>query len=370
MLTTEHRYNDTRIFHKEAKSLKKCGHLVNIIAPGKFSEKKIVDGIDVVIVKKSFTEMLHFITMFRLFWEGIKNDSEIYHCHEPGSLFVCLLIKLFKRKKLVYDAHEHYPSLMSAKPRLPEITKKPIHYSIDKFEIFSCRFADHIITVNKSLYKRYEPFKKVTILYNVPSLELFPTIKTSKNKEIIVYSGIVSRKRGLDKLLDSIRKIKSDYPNILLLIPGYISDTKNFKQWVNAYINENNLSGNFKVTGLIPYEEVLQNVQTANIGMILFQPTYYNNIIGLPNKLFEYMACGVPVIASNFPEIQKIVEETKCGKLVDPTKVDEITEAILWMLEHPGESKKLGQNGRRAIEDKYNWEYMEKRLCQLYEELK
>jgi len=89
----------------------------------------------------------------------------------------------------------------------------------------------------------------------------------------------------------------------------------------------------------------------------------------LPNKLFEYMACGIPVIASNFQEIRIIVNKSNCGILIDPTNTKEITDAILWLLEHPEEAEQMGENGRRAVEETYNWENMEKRLFEVYEEL-
>jgi glycosyltransferase involved in cell wall biosynthesis len=105
------------------------------------------------------------------------------------------------------------------------------------------------------------------------------------------------------------------------------------------------------------------------VGMVLFQPIHYNNIIGLPNKLFEYMACGKPVIASDFPEIRTIVEETDCGILVDPSNINDIEKAIIWMLKNPEEAQEMGLRGRKAIEYKYNWAEMEKLLFNMYKEI-
>ncbi len=81
------------------------------------------------------------------------------------------------------------------------------------------------------------------------------------------------------------------------------------------------------------------------------------------------MACAKPVVVSNFPEVRKVVVEEDCGILVDPTSVDEIADAIIYLLEHPGEARKMGENGRRAVKEKYNWEKMERRLLEVYEGL-
>jgi glycosyltransferase involved in cell wall biosynthesis len=112
-----------------------------------------------------------------------------------------------------------------------------------------------------------------------------------------------------------------------------------------------------------------ETLRAGCIGLLVFQPDYYNAYIGLPNKLFDYMLCGLPVVASDFPEIRKVVGEAGCGVLVDPTDPDAIAEAIIYLLEHPDEARKMGENGRRAVEERYNWGEMEGRLLDLYRSL-
>lgn len=369
MLTTVHPPFDTRIFHKESKSLSKAGHSVTIISPLDSSSEENVDGVNIINVKRPSSKILHPITMLRVFIAGLKQDCDVYHSHEPGSLFVCALLKLVKRNKLVYDAHEHYPSLISEDRIFPNVSRKFIHTLVDVSEKLLCRFTDSIITVNYSLETRFSDIKKTTILFNVPMLNIFTLSNTVKENKRIVYAGNVNKKRGLDRLLASMPQIKKGFPDVQLLIVGKILDTKEFETWAYSYIEDHALAHNFKITGWVPHDQVVEHIQKSGIGVILFQPTYYNNIIGLPNKLFEYMACSTPVIGSDFPEIRKVIEETKCGLLVDPTNVQEITDAITWLLDHPEEAEQMGINGRHAVEEIYNWENMEKRLFKMYEDL-
>ncbi|MBP7411822.1 MAG: glycosyltransferase, partial [Methanoculleus sp.] len=105
---------------------------------------------------------------------------------------------------------------------------------------------------------------------------------------------------------------------------------------------------------------------TGSIGLLAFQPDYYNAYIGLPNKLFDYMLCGLPIVASDFPEIRRVVSDAECGLLVDPTNPDAIAGAIIYLMEHPEEAQRMGENGRRAVLEKYNWEEMEGRLLAMY----
>ena len=369
MLTTVHQPFDTRIFHKESKSLQKAGHTVTLIAPSDTASKNNVDRIHVITVKKPDSKILHPITMLRVFIAGLRQDSDVYHCHEPGSLFVCTFLKLLRRTKLVYDAHEHFPSIISENSLFPKFLKQFVDKIVDISEKTLCEFADIIITVNHSLENRYEKIKDVVVLFNVPILDLFNVSNSIKKKSVIISLGNISEKRGFDKLLFSMKKIKQTKPYVKLLILGHILDTNKFSTWVDDYIRTNGLEENVELIDWIPHSDVVRYIETSTVGIILFQPTHYNNLIGLPNKLFEYMACGIPVIASNFQEIRIIVNKSNCGILIDPTNSQEITDAILWVLEHPEEAKQMGENGRQAVEETYNWENMEKRLFKVYEEL-
>ncbi len=81
------------------------------------------------------------------------------------------------------------------------------------------------------------------------------------------------------------------------------------------------------------------------------------------------MLCGLPIVASDFPEIRRVVIETECGVLVDPTSPDAIAEAIIYLMEHPEEARRIGESGRRAAIEKYNWGRMEERLLGVYKEI-
>lgn len=369
MLTTVHPPFDTRVFHKEAKSLANHGHRVTLIAPHTEVINDIKDGVHIKTIKKPTSKALHFLTMIYVFLNGLKVNPDVYHCHEPGSLLVCSVLKILKGKKMVYDAHEYYPELIAENVFFPKIIKKPIHVIVDKGELFLCKFCDRIITVNKSLDKRFAQFGSTVIIYNVPPLDLFTLTDIKTEKNTIIYAGYVSRERGLDILLKVLLELIPQYPTISLLVAGYILDTNEFKNEVTSFIDDNHLNGNVEITGWLPYADIIKNIQKSMVGMVLFQPIHYNNIIGLPNKLFEYMACGKPVIASDFPEIRTIVEETDCGILVDPSNINDIEKAIIWMLKNPEEAQEMGLRGRKAIEYKYNWAEMEKLLFNMYKEI-
>lgn len=378
VLTTTHDALCRRLFHAESKSLYKFGHSITIIAPSEEKINETIAGIRIITVKKPESKVLHPITMWRVFKAGFRQDCDVYHCHEPSSLFVCTILKVLKRKKLIYDAHEYYPSLIAENSLFPDFIRPLVRFFADIEERVLVRFSDIVITVNESLKKHYKKIgKEVTIIYNFPDLKTFNPDKKDDSLEkkysqykIVIYEGGLSRNRGLDKFALSLPKVKEMIPHTKFLAVGKLFDTSEFGEGIRDYLKEQKLNADFEMVGLKPYKEVVNYINISDVGMILFQPTHYNNLIGLPVKLFEYMACGLPVVASNFPEIRKIVKEAECGILVDPTNVDEIADAITYLLGHPEEAKRMGENGRRAVEEKYNWEKMEERLLELYRGLK
>lgn len=117
--------------------------------------------------------------------------------------------------------------------------------------------------------------------------------------------------------------------------------------------------------GFVDRNQIKEILSSSKVGLVVLHPKI-NFIDSLPIKMFEYMAAGIPVIASNFPLWEDIINKNKCGICVDPLNVKEITEAIQWIFDNPEEAKKMGENGRKAVEDKYNWEEESKKLIALY----
>jgi glycosyltransferase involved in cell wall biosynthesis len=119
------------------------------------------------------------------------------------------------------------------------------------------------------------------------------------------------------------------------------------------------------VRGMLTRTEVRELLATASIGLVVYQPAPNHNEAG-PHKVFEYMAAGIPFIASDFPLWRRIVEQAECGILVDPTQPSAIAQAVEFLLTHPEEAARMGRNGRVAFEQHYNWEAEETKLLKLY----
>jgi glycosyltransferase involved in cell wall biosynthesis len=110
---------------------------------------------------------------------------------------------------------------------------------------------------------------------------------------------------------------------------------------------------------------VMQLLATAQVGIVVDHPIP-NYIDGYSTKMFEYMLAGLPVVASNFPLWQEIIGEAGCGLMVDPHQPEEVAEAIAWLLTHPDEAQKMGDRGRHAVLERFNWTIEAEKLLGLY----
>jgi glycosyltransferase involved in cell wall biosynthesis len=300
----------------------------------------------------------------------------VVHTHDLDALFASLVIKLLTGRKLVYDAHEHHASMIVENPKIPKRFKPWVERIILAAEEIACRFVDEVITVNRTLQGRYLRIgKRTTVLYNCPALcaydrwsEKQPSV-TYDGRSVVVYQGAVSIDRGVDQFLFALREVRKRCPEVMFLVAGPLLDEDQCGDWIARYVEEHDLAGHFRITGWLSYEEMGAYTRSAQVGVILFQPSHTNNLIGLPNKIFEYMASGKPVLASNFPEMRCVIEEGRCGLFVDPTDPEAIARAILYLLEHPQEAEEMGRRGRKLVEKKYNWEGMEKALEEVYRRL-
>ncbi|MCK5560782.1 MAG: glycosyltransferase family 4 protein [Thermoplasmata archaeon] len=379
-------YIDPRV-HKEAVSLVNNGHEVYILAPSIKPSIETLGKIKILNISggKGIFNRPH-INLIR---KGLELQCDVYHCH-GDLILVGSIIKMLSGKKIVYDVHDDYPSLHSYSSNLSDEVKPLLKFLIYLKERFLTLFADYVITVNKTLKQKFvNRGKSALILYNspltkpyneshskknnkLPSYELLKKLSKLKRQaqtKLVVYEGKIGNDRGLKQLLQALLITKKKTPNVKLLIVGNIADEEQ-KVWVKNFLIQNKLEDNIIITSWVSIQDVPKYLGYGDVGVILFQPTSYNNIIGLPNKLFDYMAAKLPVVASNFPEMQKAVKGNGCGICVDPTNPSEIAEALVELLvKNPDKARAMGLQGYKMMKNKYGWPLQEQKLIKLYENI-
>lgn len=364
ILTSVHPSFDTRIFHKEAKSLVKASYDVMLIA--QHDKNEVVDGVKIVALPKPKNRLHRMLTLpskaFRL---ALKQKADIYHFHDPELLTIGILLKIFTRKKVIYDVHEDYAKQTLSKPYIPKIARKVVALLINLIEYISSKFFDGIVTATDDILKNFSYHKKAVSIKNFPILTNFSDKrKNNSNPDILnlIYIGGLSKIRGITEMVRALELINPD-KKVKLILYGKFDST-------DYEIEVRKLKGFEKVEylGWIGPKKIPGLLIGADMGMVCFLPKP-NHINSMPNKLFEYMAAGIPVVASKFPLWKEIVEGNNCGICVDPTNPKEIADAIQWLIEHSEEAWQMGENGRKAVSERYNWENEGKKLLDLYERL-
>jgi glycosyltransferase involved in cell wall biosynthesis len=359
-LTSVHSAYDLRII-KECRSLAGAGYQVTLIAPHPGDE--ITGDVQirgVPMVEGRLRRMT--LTVWRIYREAVRQRGDIYHFHDPELIPVGLLLKA-RRKKVIYDAHEAYPQKILCKPWIP-IKLRPLVSRLFAFvEHAASVTLDHILVADRWTAATL-PGRHITAVANYPLLTPMEGMRTKgksvPGKHTLIYAGGLDDDRGLQLMLEIARLLLDR--NVELHLFGEFARPEDERQ-----IRE---LQNVRYFGFQPLETLYEHMRNADIGLVLLQPVPAYSYAGEnTNKLFEYMFCRLPVIASNFTNLRQIIKDTRCGICVDPKRPDQAARAILHLLARPKLREQLGENGRNAVLKTYNWEIEEKKLLDVYRNL-
>lgn len=357
-ITTVHPEKDNRIFYKECKSLSCAGYEVNLLVVNGESFEE--DGVKVIGIPCKYSSRLQrFRKASRVVYnKALSLDADIYHFHDPEFLpYAAKLVK--KGKKVIYDVHEDLPRQILSKHYIPAAMRRIIATIVNAFENRYSRKMSYIITATPYIRDRFLKLNKNTSeVQNFPQTgnELPPEPK--KKSDAACYIGIITKIRGLTEVVKSLDSTDAG----LVLVGNF--EPENYQQELSG------LSGWKKVNyiGYADRKKAMQILNSSFAGIVTFHPES-NHIHSQPNKLFEYMSAGLPLIASDFPLWKEIINANQCGLCVDPLDSDNIARGINFLHKHPEEARKMGLNGRKAVLEKYNWAKEEPKLLAVYKSL-
>ena len=359
-ITTVHPRYDVRIFIKECKSLAKKYEDVNlIVADGKGDE--IVDGIKFFDVGKPSGRIQRILKYPRkAFKKAIEIDADIYHFHDSELLSTG--VKLAKKGNIViYDSHEDLPRQILTKPWIPKFLRKVASRIAERTENRKVRRLSAVVAATPHIKERFEkvtsaPVKNVN---NYPVLDDIMFNPSWNDKEnAVCYVGGLFYTRGIHEMVAAIGKTDSK-----LIMGGNFSPAS----LINELTNKNGWK-KVEYLGFIDREKVNEVYRKSVAGLIMLHPMP-SYIDSLPVKMFEYMAAGIPIICSDFPLWKEIVETAGCGVCVNPFDAEAIANEITRFCKDKETARKMGENGRKAVEKTYNWATQEKELIHLYDNI-
>ncbi len=361
-LTSAHSRYDTRIFIKMCCSLAKQGNYIVSLVVADDKGYEIKNNVNIVDVGAKTGGRLSRMTttVNKVFTKAKELDSDIYHLHDPELIPMGLKLKKLS-KKVIFDAHEDLPKQLLGKPYLNKFTKLILSKSFDLYEKIKMPKFDAIITATPYIRDKFLKINTNSLDINNFTIlgELSNETPWSEKKDEVCYVGGISEIRGIKEMVKALEftdKVK-------LNLGGFFSE-KTLEAEVKTY------SGWQRVNelGFLGRSEVAKVMSHSTAGLVTLHPLP-NHIDAQPNKMFEYMSAGLPIITSNFPLWKEIVEFNDCGICVNPLEPREIAEAIEYIMTHPDEAEQMGQNGKKAVLEKYNWGFEEVKLFKLYDGL-
>ena len=361
-ITSAHSRESTRIFHKMASSSVNFGHEVSIVvADGKKNEvKNFVSFYDVGRFNNKYIRFL--LSSLKVVIKAKSLDADVYHLHDPDLLLWALLLR-GRGKKVFFDAHEDYPLQILHKHYINRYLRTVFSRAFQILQTFVCKRLYGVIGATPIISKKFDHFIFRTIdIKNYPlrsefNLVFSPSKSLERSCFTSVYVGGITSVRGIKEVVMAHELLNEEFSLKLagkFLEPNLQDILQSMPGWSRV-----------EYKGFLSRVEIVSLLKETNCGVVTLHPTA-NYIDALPIKMFEYMAAGIPIIASDFPILKSIVEKYNCGLLVDPLDSVSISQAIRFLSDNPSTAKQMGENGKRAFDTDLNFDSEAIRLNDFY----
>lgn len=363
-LTSVHQVDDIRIFVKECRSLAAAGFDVALIGPSPSDRE--TEGVKIMGVPAPANRIQRMtVTLWQVLKRAFQSKARICHFHDPELIPVGFLLKLAGRQ-VVYDVHEDYPRDIMHKDWIHPRMRRLMAGAADALEWGVTRLIDGTVAVTPDIADRFPKTKTIT-LRNFPSLDELGTNAPVPYKERpfkICYVGGLTVNRGVFDMVDGIGALDVDgieEPRLALAGKFANAADETESQAKPGWARTDHL-------GWLDRDEIVRLFGNVRAGLVVLHATSaYER--AYPIKLFEYMAAGLPTIASDFPLYREILDDGRCGLLVPPSDPKAMTEAIAWLFTHPDEAEAMGERARERVEAHYSWEAERHRLFDFYKKI-
>lgn len=363
-LTTVHPRNDVRIFHNECKFLSKNGWNIELVVFDNLGDdvKNNISIKDLGSSKNNRASRLirNLSITTAYFLSKIKESrGSIIHFHDPEIIFISGFLRLMGYK-IIFDAHEDLPKQISSKPWIKKSLKPFFVFLAKLLDKAISLSATHIVAATQYIGNKF-PNEKTILVRNLPAKEDFSQVfpkKTNGNINIC-YIGSISEERGIFDILDAL-VILNKNNKVTLKLGGKFSSTS-----IEKNVIAHPAWPHVDFLGWVNRDQFQKIASECIAGLIPLHP-YPNYLESYPNKMFEYMACSIPIVCSNFPLWKQILNEIECALFFESKSAQDLSEKIQYLINNKISASKMGNIGRAAFEEKLNWQGEFKKLLDMY----
>lgn len=361
-LSSKHRWDDIRIFRKEAVTLAAHGYEVTYVAPAERSSTAGGVRIEAVPLPKSRRARM-LGTVWRVYRAALRLDTDLYHFHDPELIPVGLLLKL-RGKCVVYDVHEDLPRQILSKHWIRPWLRTAVAWGAEVMEWAAARLLDAVVAATPTIAARF-PARRTALVQNFPILDELlsgSAMPYAERPPHFAYVGGISAIRSAREMVEAMALLEPARGAKLVMAgsfepPALRQALERLPGWASV-----------EFRGWQTREQVAGLLAEARAGLVIFYPEP-NHTRAQPNKLFEYLSTGLPVIASDFPLWRELIAGEACGLLVDPRDPAAIAAAMRQLLDDPAAAAAMGERGQRAVRQRYSWASQAEALLALYERL-
>jgi glycosyltransferase involved in cell wall biosynthesis len=362
-VTSVHPGCDVRILIKECQSLARAGY--EVIELTNDPQDGSAGGVRIKGLGESRSRWHRVTTkLFQIGFESFRINANIYHIHDPELLPIGMMLRLF-RKCVIYDIHEDLPGTVPYKEYIPAWLRQPIKHLVKFAETVAAHRMSGLVAATPAIARRFQAINRNTVVVNnfPVASELAPLEEKewSQRKISVCYIGGIGEGRGIRELLSATGQLTM--LGVKLELAGWFSERVLYDELARTPEWQH-----VKWLGVLDRQAIAKLLSEVRAGLVVFHPEP-NCVEAQPNKLFEYMSAGIPVIASDFPLWREIIAKTGCGILVDPHDPSAIADAISYLLTHDSEAEAMGRRGRAAVEKQFNWQQEECKLLAFYTKL-
>jgi glycosyltransferase involved in cell wall biosynthesis len=375
---------DPRVY-KEAKELVSRGYDVTVLCWSRedsgHSRFEEFEGIKIERVKHKIpppdsSRLLKGPPYFMHIREMVKtikrHKPDLLHAHDADTLFESSLAHSSLKIPFIYDSHEDYPAMVVQRyPLLAMGTK-----FLEKWLIGN---VDHVIAATGGIGEKFRMMgKETTVVYNSRPEEDFKRISAKKRVKlrealgfgpgdfVAGYAGVLGKTHNTDFLIQTVAEMDSGSSNIKLL---FIGGPDEQYQRTKRMIIDTKMGERVKVLPMMPFDEIMKYYQIMDAGVILYQPSP-NLIVAAPNKLFEFMGFGIPMIAQDYPEMRSILKaDGDASILVDPSDTTAVSSALATLASDGNLCAKYSKALKELMKTKYNWSLQRRKLYTVYDRL-
>jgi glycosyltransferase involved in cell wall biosynthesis len=374
IVTTRHGAQDDRIYYKEALSLAKRMD-VTMIAPDDGENLEWAPGVAYQPIPRRRSALGRLWSLVEATLAVRSERPEFCHVHDLDLALAIPFIRLLTKANVIYDSHEAFPEQIRINERIPKRIRQIAAGLVDVVEKWLAGRASHVVTADDPTTDSFNRARvPATTVFNYPALRIFETnteelsasCEADLGRKVLLYHGTISLDRGLLHMIDALSIIARVEPSILLRLVGVMNERLGDLAWQRA--RDAGVENNLEVSGWKHYAKIAYVIKSSDIGLVPLQPNekYKRNI---PIKIFEYMACGIPLVAADLAPIAKFLDRVDCGLLYDSTRPEELARCVLELLANPERRRRMGANGLRAVRERWNWDKMEDVLFGIYESL-